>query len=258
MVRTSGDLTPGVIGGLGPEATLELLRRVLRFTPSEEDQDHIPVLLYNNPRVPSRTKAVLEGGPSPEPALVAMAQKLQQIGADFLVLPCNSAHLYLSKIRQAVDVPVLSMLDLVREHLETTPAGSVGLLATTNTVQTGLYDAVLAGREVVLPQSREQAAVMAVIADVKAGRLSSMERERCFDLAWSLVERGATTVVLGCTELSLIASGDERLAWLVDPLDLLAQTMVDLALGHRSLSDLQPSAMCAANEGRPRKEKAPL
>ena len=136
--------TVGIIGGLGPEATVDLMTRVIRATPAGDDQDHIRMIVDCNPKVPSRMKAILEGtGGNPAPALVAMAKNLAAYGADFLVIACNTAHLYLDRIREAVPVPVLNMIDLTvdRVILENPDIRRVGLLASWTVIRPGLYQA---------------------------------------------------------------------------------------------------------------------
>ncbi len=109
----------GVVGGMGPEATVELMRRVIRATPARDDADHIHMIVDNNPKVPSRIKALIEGtGEDPGPTLAAMARGLEAAGADFLVIPCNTAHHYLPVIRTAVSIPVLDMIALTLDRLQ--------------------------------------------------------------------------------------------------------------------------------------------
>ena len=110
----------GIIGGLGPEATVDLMRRVIQATPAGDDQDHIRMIVDCNPKVPSRMKAILEGtGENPAPDLVTMAKDLAAWGADFLVIACNTAHLYFDRIQEAVPIPVLNMIDFTVDHLVT-------------------------------------------------------------------------------------------------------------------------------------------
>src|ERR1700679_257808 len=103
----------GVIGGMGPEATVDFLRRIVAATPARDDADHIHVLVDNNPQIPSRIAALIDGhGEDPAPVLCAMARGLEKQGADFLVMPCNTAHYYLQRIARAVNIPVLDMIAL--------------------------------------------------------------------------------------------------------------------------------------------------
>jgi aspartate racemase len=162
------------------------------------------------------------------------------MGADFLVLPCNSAHLYLSQISESTDIPVLSMIELVRRQVQASRSGPVGLLATTNTLRTGLYNDALTGREVLQLPTREQEDLMALIADVKAGALDTGSRARCRAFVQLLATRVATSTILGCTELSVVAPrGANDVSW-IDPLDHLAQAIVEMALGKTRVAELLP------------------
>ena len=108
-----GAKTVGILGGMGPDATIDLMARVIRTTPAEDDADHIRMLVDNNPKVPSRIKAIIEGtGESPAPCLAAMAQGLEKQGADFLVMPCNTAHFYFDEIAGSVSIPFVNLIDL--------------------------------------------------------------------------------------------------------------------------------------------------
>ena len=103
----------GVIGGMGPDATVDLMRRVIEATPADDDADHIRMIVDNNPKIPSRMKALIDGtGEDPAPVLAAMARGFETAGADVLVIPCNTAHHYLPAIRAAVRVPVVDMIAL--------------------------------------------------------------------------------------------------------------------------------------------------
>ena len=114
----SNQLTPGVIGGMGPEATIDLMYRVFEQTSASDDSGHIRLLVDNNPKVPSRIKAIIEGtGESPAPCMVQMAQGLVSQGADFLVIPCNTAHYYYQDVASSVDVPVINLLDITAEAM---------------------------------------------------------------------------------------------------------------------------------------------
>ena len=145
--------TVGIIGGLGPEATVDLMRRVIQATPAGDDQDHIRMIVDCNPKVPSRMKAILEGtGENPAPYLVTMAKDLAAWGADFLVIACNTAHLYFDRIQEAVPIPVLNMIDLTVDHVVTeNPAiRKAGLLASWTVIRPGLYEAAFEKRGVAL------------------------------------------------------------------------------------------------------------
>ena len=131
----------GVLGGMGPEATVDLMSRVIQATPATDDSDHIRLLIDNDPKVPSRIKAIVEGtGDSPVDCLISMARNLQRIGADFLVMPCNTAHYYYHPIAAAVDIPIVNMIALVAQAAvnRVPDLQKVGVLASTAVQRTRL------------------------------------------------------------------------------------------------------------------------
>lgn len=138
-------LSIGILGGMGPEATLDVFRWILALTPAKKDQDHLRVFIDNNPQVPSRIKAILDKGKSPVPMLVEMAKGLTAQGADFLITPCNTTHYFLPEIRKQIKPPILDMIEETADHvIENHPRiKKLGLLATEATVRLGLYQTVL-------------------------------------------------------------------------------------------------------------------
>lgn len=226
----------GIIGGMGPEATVDLMRRIIRATPAQDDRDHIRMLVDSNPQVPSRIRALLEGtGESPVPALVAMARGLERAGADLLAMPCNTAHHYLEEIRASVRIPLLDMIRLTCERIvrENPQARRVGLLASTAVLRTDLYGKGFApfGVERIHPSEPRQAEVFAAIRAVKAGRFG-VEHRRALDAAGGeLTARGAEAVVVACTELSVVAAGLRLSVPVYDSAQVLAEAAVAEALG---------------------------
>ena len=107
----------GILGGMGPEATLGFFERIIAHTPAARDQEHLRVIIDSNPQVPDRTAAILLGGESPVPLMVAGMEALQRAGADFVVIPCVSAHFFLEELRRRVSLPVISMFDVTAEHI---------------------------------------------------------------------------------------------------------------------------------------------
>jgi aspartate racemase len=224
----------GVIGGMGPEATVDLMRRVIQATPAQDDSDHIRMIVDNNPKVPSRIKAVIEGtGESPAPILVQMGRKLEAYGADFLVIPCNTAHYYLNDIRSAVSIPVIDMIELtvdavLREH----PAlKSLGLLASQAVLQTGLYMKRFGERGVnlIYPQDEIQNSLMSAIRTIKTGCYGTREKRILRSAADNMIQRGAETLIVACTELSLIADALDPELKVYDSAQILAEAVVRIA-----------------------------
>lgn len=195
--------TIGIIGGMGPLATVDLFGKIVKNTPAKKDQDHIRVIIDNNTDIPDRTAALLEGGENPAPQMVKSVERLTAGGADCLIMPCNTAHGFLEHVRAASSVPVLNMIELTCQALKKRGITRAGLLATTGTIRTGIYPKYFDGVELILPEEQEQQAVMDMIyAGVKAG-VADYDASAVQKTAEHLMERGAQTIILGCTELPL-------------------------------------------------------
>jgi len=198
----------GILGGMGPLATADLFQKIILHTRAETDQQHLHVLIDSNTNIPDRTAALLHGGADPTPELVKSARRLADAGADVLIMPCNTAHNFYDAVQGAVDIPVLHMIALTRDALLARGVRRAALLATDGTVQTGIYQRVLAGSgiDLLVPEGDEQAAVMDIIyRGVKAGDMAHSTEgfRRCIE---SLLALGAETLILGCTELPLAFS----------------------------------------------------
>jgi aspartate racemase len=207
----------GILGGMGPAATADFYGKLVGATPAARDQDHIPVLVEADPAVPDRTESFLRGGPSPLPWLRRGAKALEVRGAELIVMPCNTAHLWFDAVALQLSVPLLHIVDAVVEDLLAQLGGRaaharVGLLATAATVAGGLYpqraaqDARAQHWQWVLPDAEEQSVLQAGIADVKGGQLAR-GTERVGRVRDALVRRGIDAVVYGCTEVPLALGG---------------------------------------------------
>jgi len=228
-----GEKTVGVLGGMGPEATLDCFAKIIRATRADKDQEHLHVIIDSNAKVPDRTAAVLGKGPSPVPALVASASALARAGADFLVMPCVSAHVFLEEVRARVGIPILSMFDVVAEAIaEERPAlHTVGLLGTTGTITGGLFQKRLLedGVATVVPDATNQERVMAAIYGIKRGgpgRAPSAASSDLAGVAEALVRRGAQAIVAGCTEIPLVLASADLSVPYFDSVLVLARAAV--------------------------------
>ncbi|MCW7752874.1 amino acid racemase [Desulfobotulus sp. H1] len=221
----------GILGGMGPAATVDLMKRVIDLTPAVDDADHIRMIVDNNPGVPSRMKALLDGtGESPGPCMAEMARRLASWGADFLVIPCNTAHFYYDDVRNAVSAPVVHLVDLTAsvvaerlpEHMK------AGIMASTAVVNTGLYDKAFMpyGVPLLYPCPADQERLLDVIRSVKAGDRGWDIRNSFLAIAASLVKEGAGILIIACTELGVI--GEELGAEFVDTTDVLASHIVSV------------------------------
>ena len=229
----------GIIGGMGPDATVDLFARIVAATPARTDQDHLHILIDNDPSVPDRTAAILSGGESPLPHLVRSGQRLVDAGAELLALPCNTAHHWYEELSESVPVPVLHMLreSAAAGRARWPRATTYGLLATSGTVASRLYHKAFGekGLEVIAPDDDEQRdLVMGAIygpEGVKGGMRTGPPRERTELAIQSLVERGAEVIILGCTELPLLfRTGASEFAPLLDPTAVLAEVCVRRAM----------------------------
>lgn len=225
----------GILGGMGPESTADLFLRIIRATPAETEQDHLRVIIDNNPKVPNRTEALISGDTAPAISmLTATARNLERAGAQLIGIPCNTAHAFLPDIRGSVGVPVLDMIDETARRVRLDFGGStvVGLLATDGTLRTRLHHQALErhGLEVVTPGRDAQRTVMEVIGEVKLGGVPADGLEKLAPAIEDVAGRGATAIVAGCTEISLVLSAQPPpLPW-IDPLQVLAERLVEEAL----------------------------
>jgi aspartate racemase len=219
--------TVGVIGGMGPEATVDFLRRIVAATPARDDADHIRVLVDNNPKVPSRIAALIDGtGADPLPVLIEMARGLERQGADFLTIPCNTAHYYLPRIADAVSIPILDMVALAIAKVS---GKRIGMLASPAVQKVGLYASRLkdAGKAAVFPDAEGEARLLDIIRAVKTNALKDGHRRDYARIAASL---DVDAYLIACTELSVIGALEGVTKPVVDALDVLVEATVKLAL----------------------------
>ena len=226
--KQAASKTIGILGGMGPAATIEFFRRLVAATPAAIDQAHLRILIDNNPHVPDRTNAIFGRGADPGPALADMARGLADSGADFLTMPCNTGHVFQAAIREAVSIP---FIDMIEETSRVLTVKTVGLLATTGTVRTELYRVACDQRdiELVTLTDDDQRLVMDIIRRVKAGGSGSSVRDHAAAIVDRLAKRGAEAVIAGCTEISLIPGGDMPVQW-IDALDCLVEASIRMAL----------------------------
>jgi aspartate racemase len=226
----------GIIGGMGPEATVDLMRRVVAKTPADDDADHIHLIVESNPKIPSRIAHLIEGtGADPTPELIRIAANLQRAGADALAIPCNTAHAYADSIRRAVSIPLLDMVSLTVEHIVRSgrPARA-GILASTAVHSTALFSAALLAHGIDTIRPPRQDDVMALIKRVKQGDTGTQAQAALGRIAHELAGQ-ADVLLIACSELSVIAAGIT--VPFVDSLDVLAQAIVDFATTKAEIVD---------------------
>jgi aspartate racemase len=233
------ELTAGVLGGMGPEATVDFMSKVIAMTPVRKDQDHIRMIVDHNPKVPNRQAAILDGGEDPAAELAEMARRLEKAGADFLVMVCNSAHVFLDPLRDATRLPFVSIIDVtIGEIKQKYPdARHAGVLATDGLLAAGIYQKALteAGLVPVLPGDEELARLMTLIARIKSGDKSREVVQEMGALAELLASAGADVIIAGCTEIPLVLDAAKNTVPVVASTDVLARKTIALARGLEAL-----------------------
>jgi len=230
----------GILGGMGPLATVDFLSKLLAATPAASDQEHVPVVVSAIPQVPDRTLAFRGEGESPLPAMVDSARRLKAAGAGLVVIACNTAHLWFDELCEAVGLPMIHLVDAAIDDATAIagPRGRVGLLGTDATLASGLYinrgGAVRAPFQWLLPTAREMSElVMPGIEAVKAGD-RDRGRVRLAAAAEALKARGATAVILGCTEIPVVLDAASAPLPAVDATAALARRAVAWSRGQRT------------------------
>lgn len=230
--------TIGILGGMGPMATCDLMKKVIENTEADCDQAHIRICVDSNTNIPDRTACILGKGEDPRPEMVKSAVRLQSMGADVIIVPCNTAHWFLPDVQEQVAVPILNMLKETAEVLHSKGVRSAAVLATDGTLQSGLYDKELSklGITPVHPNPEEQKMIMSLIYDyVKAGKPCPFAEE-IKAMEARLIREGAEYMILGCTELPIAFSQINTTLPTIDPTTVLARAAIEHL--HYRLKDL--------------------
>jgi aspartate racemase len=219
--------TCGIIGGMGPSATADLFQKIIKMTAADTDQQHVPLIIHNNPQIPDRTAAILRGEQSPIDQLVSSAKMLENAGADFLALPCNTAHYFIEEIQKHVNIPILNMIALTSEEILGLKIKKPTVLATSGTIKTKLYENALKkkGLGCNLPSEEQQKMVDDLIYSVKAGK-KDYDITPFKDLLNELSEGDDSLFILGCTELPVAFEWFDIQNRYIDPTMVLAKNIV--------------------------------
>ncbi|OGV50219.1 MAG: hypothetical protein A2017_00180 [Lentisphaerae bacterium GWF2_44_16] len=238
--------TIGILGGLGPAATVDIFDKIIKNTPASRDQEHIKVIIENNPQIPDRTAALKGKDENPGIAMLATAEKLRDAGVDFIIVPCNTAHVFLKDIQQHIKTPILSMIEETAEYIakDFPKLRKAGLLATSGTVGSKVYEAPLQSKNIALlvpcPETQESCVMEAIYGKggIKAGNKTGTPKELLLKAARELVANGAELIILGCTEIPLaLKNGDIEVPF-IDPTEILAKSAVRYAM-----NKMKPSGM---------------
>jgi aspartate racemase len=226
--------TVGILGGMGPEATVLLMQKVIAAVPARDDADHVPLIVDQNSQVPSRIKRLIEGtGEDPAPVLASMARRLEAAGAEALAMPCNTAHHFADAIRRAAGVPLLDMvaLSVARAKALAGKGASVGILASPAVRRVGLFDGPMAAAGLIPLYAADEAATLAAIRDIKANGPTEAARAALGAASQDLLARGGRVQMVACTEFSLIADAVAEGVTAFDTLDALVAEIVAFSRG---------------------------
>jgi aspartate racemase len=236
----------GVVGGVGPAATVDFIEKVIKNTPAARDQDHIKLVVEHNPKIPDRTDNLIGDGADPTVAIYAACKRLENDNADIIAIPCNTAHAFVERIQSYLSIPIVNMLSETVSYIEKRHGDKscIGLLATSGTIASRVYQQAVDrnnGRNkfgMIVPDAEHQALVMDIIygeQGVKAGFVNDDMRAKLQRAIAHLVAQGADVIVLGCTELPLLIAQDDKFdvggkkVPVLDPTEILARRCVALA-----------------------------
>lgn len=220
--------TLGIVGGVGPLATMFIGEMIVRRTKAAKDQDHVNSIITNNTGIPDRTAFIMgDSEDNPVPVMIADMAKLTSIGAEIIIIPCNTAHTFYGQLQQGTGVPVIHMIRETMKRAAEQGAVKVGILATTGTVTSEVYQQAAKefGLEPVLPANDIQEKVMSIIYEnVKAGKTADTEKWQ--EIESYMIGQGCDRIVLGCTELSIVKKEMDLPEIYLDSLIVLAETAI--------------------------------
>lgn len=222
--------TLGIMGGMGPLATVDLMNKIIRLTPAQRDQDHIHMIVDNFPQIPDRTEAIMGKGTNPLSFMIESAKRLEAAGADFIAIACNTAHYYLDDIQNSVNIPIMNMPKETVRFIDKAGFKTIALLATDGTISTNLYQESLRERgfAVVEPDAVTQEIIMEGIYSVKSGDLTK-GKKLFLHASNTVIEHGAEAIIAACTEIPLVLTEIDGIS-LIDPTQILAKKIVEISI----------------------------
>jgi len=235
-VHLNNKKTIGILGGLGPEATALFFHEIIRKTPAEKDQEHIKIVIYNNPEVPDRTDAIVNNLESPLDKICEGLIFLRDANVDFITIPCVTSHYYFEEIRNSVDIPVLNIVQETFNFIkrEYPLVKNVGILATRGTYQGHVFENIFVPQHVsvIVPGEESQKCIMNAVygkEGIKAGNTTGAPKDSIVKIANELTGNGAEVIIGGCTEIPIVVSNGDLKVPFINTLSVLAEAAVSLA-----------------------------
>lgn len=224
--------TIGIIGGMGPMATVDLYRKITELTPADSDNEHLHLIIDSNTNIEDRTANILGTGKDPTQELIRSALALEYMGADFLIMPCNTAHFYYSRITPFIKIPFINMIEETAKKIQGMNIKTVGLLSTEGVIKSKVYTEIFNsyGIREIHPNEEGEKEVMNIIYNGIKARNYSIDLSKFKEVIENLILEGAEYLVLGCTELPIAFEKFNIEAKIINPTMILAQAAVDMAL----------------------------
>lgn len=226
--------TIGIIGGMGPLATVHLYERIVLRTKAEKDQDHIRVLIDSNTNIPDRTKAIIGNGQDPTVELIKSAKILENSGADFLIMPCNTAHYFVDIIKRSVNIPFINMPEETVKYTCDKYGNNtiVGVMATDGTIKSKIYENYYSklGIKTIVPEKTQEKLMKFIYEVIKSGKYE-VGTYLLFEAVEELKKLGADTFLLGCTELSSAQYLYKFEGPFINPMEVLTEKSIVYAGG---------------------------
>ncbi len=224
--------TLGILGGMGPLATSKLFDKILLLTDASSDQEHLDIIIYNKSTIPDRTKFIKGIGENPTHQLIYASKQLELAGADYLVMPCNTAHFFYNEIIKHINIPFISMIEETVNYItkEYPKENQIGILTTEGTIITKIYDKAFENSNIRLikPSYEDQTVVSKLIYDIKKGH-GDLNIKKFIEIIKKMKDQGVMLFILGCTELSIAYEMFNIKVSCVDPLEVIAAKSIEYA-----------------------------
>lgn len=223
----------GILGGMGPEATIDIFAKITKETKAKKNEDYLRVIIDSNPKMPSRQKAILEGTKSPGPAMAETAVNLEKAGADFIIIAANTAHYFFDDVKNAVNIPVLHIInEAIKETTRVAPnIKKIGILASSGATRSKIYNNACDKFEVSVldvPKKLQKQVQKSIYSFIFEGR-NEKNVKMMVNVADYLINQGAEALVMGCTEIPLIIGNMKFNIPLIDPNEIIAKVAVKFA-----------------------------
>lgn len=221
----------GILGGMGPAATVELFQNIVNRTKVENDQEHIEIIILNDPKIPDRTQYILGHGENPIPLMKKNINRLKSAGASVVMIPCMTAHTFLFELQNEVSIPIINAIELINFYLQKYFSDKkIGLLATTGSIKSEIYPKYIEN-EIIIPNEFAQMKLMQLIYGnngIKSGNTGGIIIEGIKEIVEEMKLKNIEAIISGCTELGLVINNNNMPIPVIDPLQLLAKKAIEL------------------------------